>query len=190
MLTNFYQIKITVIFFISIIILISCENEMSSIHKISFDSSAPDETTKKLHVVYSDSGFARVEIIASSSETYTDKRNITKMHDSLRVNFFSSEGKIISTLSALYGEIDHTKGIIIVRDSVRLRNLIKNQTLETEELTWNQKDSLIYSISQVIIKTPRGIVIGSGIRTKQDFDSYEILNPSGSIKLEKELNIE
>ena len=187
---NLYRFKIIVVLFTIISIIYSCENDMSSIQKISFDSSAPDESTEKLHVIYSDSGFARVEIFASSSETFRDKRNVTKMHDSLRVNFFSREGNIISTLTALYGEIDHSKRIIIVRDSVRLTNLIKNQTLETEELTWNQNDSLIYSVSQVIVKTPRGNVFGSGIRTKQDFNSYEIVNPSGSIELEKEIKID
>jgi LPS export ABC transporter protein LptC len=187
MLTNIYRFEII---FILIISLNSCENEMSSIQKISFEGSTPDESTDKLNIIYSDSGIARVKIFASRSETFRYKQNITKMYDSLRVDFYSTKGNIISTLSALYGEIDHSKGIIIVRDSVRFKNLIKDQTLETEELTWTQNDSIIYSNSQVIVKTSKGNVSGSGIRTKQDFDSYEILNPSGSIKLEKELNIE
>jgi LPS export ABC transporter protein LptC len=163
---------------------------MSSVKKVLFDRSNPDESTEKLHLIYSDYGIARVEIFAAKSETFRDKKHITKMHDSLRVNFFSSNGIIVSRLTALYGEIDHTSSKIIVRDSVRLTNFAKNQTLETEALIWNQNDSTIYSVSQVIIKTPKGTFYGDGIRTKQDFSYYEIINPKGSIQLEEQLKLE
>ncbi len=178
------------IFFFSIWIFYSCENDITSIQKIAFNNDTPDESTKKLHIIYSDSSYAQIEIYAENSETFHNKRHITKMYDSLRVNFFSKDGSITSTLSALYGEIDHDKGIITVRDSVRLKNFAKNQTLQTEKLIWNQKDSMIYSVSQVIVKTPKGNLYGAGIKTKQDFSHYEILQPKGSIILEKELKFE
>jgi len=163
---------------------------MSSVQKVSYNSSNPDESTQDLHLIYSDYGFARVEIFAAKSETFRGKKNITKMHDSLRVIFFSSEGDIVSRLTALNGEIDHTTRKIVVRDSVRLTNFAKNQTLETEALIWNQNDSTIYSVSQVIVKTPKGIFYGDGIRTKQDFSYYEIINPKGRIQLEEQLKLE
>ena len=181
--------KITT-FFLFLGFIFSCENDMSSVKKVLFDRSNPDESTEKLHLIYSDYGIARVEIFAAKSETFRDKKHITKMHDSLRVNFFSSNGIIVSRLTALYGEIDHTSSKIIVRDSVRLTNFAKNQTLETEALIWNQNDSTIYSVSQVIIKTPKGTFYGDGIRTKQDFSYYEIINPKGSIQLEEQLKLE
>jgi hypothetical protein len=62
--------------------------------------------------------------------------------------------------------------------------------LETEALFWNQKDSSIYSISQVIIKSPKGIVLGDGIQTNQSFSKYVLIKPSGSVELEKELEID
>ncbi len=163
---------------------------MSSIQKVAHNVNDPDESTEKLHLVYSEYGIVNVEIFASSAKTYRGKQHITKLQDYLKVNFFAENGKITSTLTALYGEIDHDKGIIIVSDSVRLKNFAKNQTLQTEKLIWNQKDSMIYSVSQVIVKTPKGNLFGSGIKTKQDFSHYEILKPKGSILLEKELKFE
>ena len=163
---------------------------MSSVQKVSYNSSIPDESTQDLHLIYSDYCFARVEIFAAKSQTFRNKKHITKMYDSIRVNFFSNDGVVVSRLTALYGEIDHTASKIIVRDSVRLTNFAKNQTLETEALIWNQNDSTIYSVSQVIVKTPKGIFYGDGIRTKQDFSYYEITNPKGSIQLEKEFKFD
>ena len=179
-------------FFILVVALfgISCENELETIKKITFNAKSPDEITKNLKMIYSDSGYARVEIYAALAETYRTKESITKVKDSLRVNFFSESGEVISTLSARYGEINYKKGTILVRDSVRLYNYSKKQTLETEALFWNQKDSSIYSLSQVIIKSPKGIILGDGIRTNQSFSKYVLLKPSGRIELEKELEID
>jgi LPS export ABC transporter protein LptC len=165
-------------------------NDLETIQKITFDTKSPDESTKDLHIVFSETGYARVEIFAALAETFHGDKNITRVKDSLRVNFFDEKGKVVSTLTALYGEINYTNGTIIVRDSVRLFNFDKKQTLETEALYWNQKDSSIYSLSQVIVRSPKGIVIGKeGIRTKQDFSKYELLKPEGKIELEKELEI-
>lgn len=180
-------IPIVISFFI--LLCISCENDLDTIKKITFDAKSPDETTKNLKMIYSDSGYAKVEIYAALAETYRTKESITKIKDSLRVNFFSDRGEVVSTLSARYGEINYSRGTILVRDSVRLYNYAKKQTLETEALFWNQKDSSIYSLSQVIIKSPKGIVLGDGIRTNQSFTKYVLLKPSGRIELEKELEI-
>lgn len=180
-------IPIVISFFI--LLCISCENDLDTIKKITFDAKSPDETTKNLKMIYSDSGYAKVEIFAALAETYRTKESITKIKDSLRVNFFSDRGEVVSTLSARYGEINYSRGTILVRDSVRLYNYAKKQTLETEALFWNQKDSSIYSLSQVIIKSPKGIVLGDGIRTNQSFSKYVLLKPSGRIELEKELEI-
>ena len=179
-----------VIYLLSLLIIYSCENDLETIQKITFDTNAPDETTKDLHIMISDSGYAKVEIIATLAETFRNKTHITKVKDSLRVNFFNDKGKVISTLFALYGEINFTNGTIIVKDSVRLYNFQNKQMLETEALYWNQRDSTIYSLSQIIVRSPKGIVIGKdGIKTTQEFNKYELLKPEGKIQIEEELEI-
>lgn len=175
--------------FLIVLLLQSCENDLETIRKITFNEKSPDETTKNLKMIYSDSGYAKVEIFAALAETFRTKESITKLKDSLRVNFFSEQGDVVSTLSARYGEINFTRGTILVRDSVRLYNFSKKQTLETEALFWNQKDSSIYSLSQVIIRSPKGVVLGDGIRTNQSFSKYVLLKPSGKVELEKEFEI-
>ncbi len=77
----------------------------------------------------------------------------------------------------------------MVKDSVRLYNSKKKQTLETEVLYWNQKDSSIFTPAQVIVKGPDGTFLGEGIKTKQDFSRYEILKPRGKINIEKKEEI-
>jgi LPS export ABC transporter protein LptC len=131
-----------------------------------------------------------VEIHAALAETFRGKEQLTKIKDSLKVFFFNEKGDVVSTLSALYGEINYNSGELMVKDSVRLYNHKKKQTLETEALFWNQKDSSIYSKSAVIVRSPKGKIFGKGIRTKQDFSNYVLLEPVGSWQIDKNQNIE
>ena len=163
--------------------LFSCVNDLDTIQKVTYDPDAPDEITKDLEVHYTDSGYARVHIYAAIAETYTNPKHITKLKDQVRVNFFSEDGKIVSTLTALYGEVDYETGVMFVRDSVILRNHGKKQYVETEELFYNQKDSTIYTNKYVIIKKDGKGVIGrgKGLRTSQFFYKGEVLYPEGKV---------
>lgn len=173
-----------------LLVLSACENDIALVQRISYEADAPTESTKNLILTYAESGFARVKIHAALAETYRGKSQITKIKDSLRVYFFNEKGNIVSTLSALYGEINYNTGELMVKDSVRLYNHKKKQTLETEALFWNQKDSSIYSRSSVIVRSPKGKVFGEGIKTKQDFSSYVLLKPVGAWQIDKNETIE
>jgi LPS export ABC transporter protein LptC len=173
-----------------LLVLSACENDIAVVQRISYEADAPTESTKNLVLTYAEAGYARVEIHAALAETYRGKSQITKIKDSLRVYFFNEKGDIVSTLSALYGEINYNTGELMVKDSVRLYNHKKKQTLETEALFWNQKDSSIYSKSSVIVRSPKGKVFGEGIKTKQDFSSYVLLKPVGSWQIDKNQTIE
>ncbi len=162
-----------------ILTLVSCVNDLETIQRVTYDPKAPDEVTKNLRVFYTDSGFAQVEIIASIAESYSKPQTVTKLKDGLKINFFSPDGKVISTLTALYGEVNFTKGTMFVRDSVQLFNYKKKQRLLTETLHWNQKDSLIFTNSNVVVRSPKSILYGDGIKTKQDFSEYVFLKPRG-----------
>lgn len=164
-------------------ILFSCVNDMDAIQKVSHDPNAPDQILKNLKVFRTDDGNASVKIVATLAEMYNEPKQIIKLKDGLKVDFFSETGQIISSLTALYGEIDEETGIMMVRDSVVLRNLEKKQNLETEELYYNQGDSTIFTNKNVIIKKDGKGVIGRGrgIKTTQFFYKGVVTHPEGKI---------
>jgi LPS export ABC transporter protein LptC len=166
--------------------MLSCENNMDDVQRVSFNPKSPDEVIVDFHMIYSDSGFARVALMAGFAETFHQPEHITHLRDSLRVNFYAKNGEIISTLTAKYGKINHSKNQLYVQDSVRLYNYKKKQTLKTEVLYWRQRDSLIYTPKKVYIFSPKGRFTGEGLKTKQDFSTYEVLKPEGNIVIEKE----
>ncbi len=169
-------------------ILFSCVNDLDTIQKVTFDPNAPDEASKNLVVLYNDSGYAKVEIYATLAETYRTPEHITKLKDGLKVDFYNEEGKITSQLTALYGEINYSSGLIMAKDSVILRNFEKKRQLETEELFWDQQKDEVYTEKNVIIRTDgKGITgRGKGLRTTQSFTKYVINKPVGKIDLDDE----
>ena len=165
--------------------LVSCVNDLDQIHRVTYDPKAPEQVVKDMQVFYTDSGYAKVRIYAKLAETYAVPESVTKFKDGLKVDFYNNDGQIVSTLTSLYGEIRPTEGKMMVRDSVRLYNYEKDQRMETEELFWNQKDSVIYTEKSVVVKSRKGILYGQGVRTKQDFSTYTFLRPTGRINMDK-----
>ncbi len=169
-------------------ILFSCVNDLETIQRVTYDPNAPEETSRELYVLYTDSGYPKLEINSKIAETYLKPKHIVKFRKGLKVLFYSGKGEVTSRLTAKYGEIDHETGIVTVRDSVIFENFKTKQTLETEELFWNQNDTLIYTDKNVVIKSEgEGVTgMGKGLKTDHSFTRYEIKEPTGSIKIKKE----
>ena len=166
-------------------VLFSCVNDLDDIKKVTYDPDSPDDVTENLNLTETDAGFAKFQLIAKLAETYSKPETITKFREGIRVNFFSDEGIIVSSLSAQYGELNISKGSFYVKDSVQLINYAKNQRMETEELTLVQKDSSVFTNKAVIVYNSQGVLFGEGIRTKEDFSTYVFLKPTGKIDFDK-----
>ncbi|MBB78772.1 MAG: LPS export ABC transporter periplasmic protein LptC [Crocinitomicaceae bacterium] len=179
-------IKISSVF-VLISVLFSCVNDIDKIQKITYSEDAPDDVMRELNLFYNDSGYTRIKIYAELAETYMFPNHITKLKDGVKVDFYSEEGEIVSKLTSIYGEINYETGKFFVRDSVELLNVKKGQRLETEELFWNQNDSIIYTNKNVLIKSNDNSIegLGRGIETTQKFDNYKILEPYGKFDLSK-----
>jgi len=162
-------------------IFFSCENDLEKIKKINADPNSPNETSENLHVIYTDSGYAQVELFAGIAETYTLPRSVTKFKDGLKVNFFNEKGEVTSVLTSLYGEVDDESGNITVRDSVELLNVLEKKKLETEVLYWNKEVDSIYTDKPMVITYPEMILYGKGGWTTHTFDTAQFYNPTAKI---------
>lgn len=164
-------------------LLYSCVNDINKVKKITTLTNSPDETSEMLHIIYTDSGRAQIEIFATIAETYSTPKSLTKFKDGLKVNFYNEEGEIGSVLTSLFGEIDNSTGNVTVRDSVKLVNLAQKRTLETEVLYWNKNGDSIYTNKPVVITTPDMVLSGIGAWTTPEFDTAQFYKPTATIYL-------
>jgi LPS export ABC transporter protein LptC len=164
-------------------IFFSCENNLSSVSKVTFKSTDPDDRTSDLHLIYTDSGYAKVELNAKMAESFSKPTRHILFKEGIKLIFFDANGNKESVLTALFGKINQETGEMFVRDSVRLYSYTSKETLETEELFWNQKNESLFTEKNVIVHTTDGVFYGDGIRTSQDFKRYEFIRPKGKITI-------
>jgi LPS export ABC transporter protein LptC len=171
-------------FFCCSVLVSACVNDIEKIKKITFKENDPEEKTSELFLTYTDSGMAKIRLYAPLAESFTKPEKIIQFREGLKVEFYNQKGTLSSILTAQYGEINEAKGTMEVRDSVRMFNPIKNQTLETEALFWTKKDSTIFTDKFVVVRTTKALIMGEGIRTKQDFSWYEFVKPRGKFNID------
>ena len=165
--------------------IVACENDSGEIRRVTHFEKAPDEYTENLQMIHSDSGKTKVNLFAKFAETYYKPEHVTNFKGFLSVDFFNNAGEKVSRLTSLIGNFNHDEGIVEVEDSVRLINFSKQQVLETEYLIWNKEDSTIRTDRNVTVRSPKEIIKGKGLVTKQDFSFFEILEPTGKMTLNK-----
>lgn len=162
-------------------IFFSCVNDLDKVKKITTHPENPDETSEMFHVIFTDSGYATIEIFATIAETYSQPRSVTKFKDGLKVNFYKEDGTVGSVLTSLFGEHDVKSGNITVRDSVKLVNLEQQKVLETEVLYWSKSGDSIHTNKAVVITSPDMILTGVGAWTTPLFDTAQFYKPTAKI---------
>lgn len=161
----------------------ACENDLEEIKKVSEIPGAPEERTRDLELIYSDSGQVKILLNANLAESFYKPTHILKFMEGVKIRFFNPDGTVKTVLTAKYGEIIQNEGRMIARDSVVMKNFNKSQQMETEELIWNQTTQEINSSKSVVVKTKDGRFYGDGIITTSDFSEYQFIKPRGTLNL-------
>ncbi len=101
------------------------------------------------------------------------------------VEFYNAQGKKTTRLTSEAGKYNKSTHIYTVWGNVVVRNLEKDDKLETDELHWSPHAQDIYTSKKVKITTPTEILEGNGMRAKQDFMTYKITQPTGKFTVKK-----
>ncbi len=143
------------------------------------------EVGQKVEILYSDSARVRVRVTAPLLHYFSDRDNPHQhFPNGIKVDFFEKDQSIRSTLVAKSADRYELKGVIEVRDSVVLTT-VKNEKLETAELTWNEKEEKVYTDKFVKITQPGEVIYGYGLEANQDFSYWKLKVPKGRIKVKE-----
>lgn len=99
------------------------------------------------------------------------------------IEFFDETGRVTHNLRAnhayFFKSEEHWRG----RGNVELKNLLKEEQLNTEELFWKPKDQKIYTEKFVTIRQAGDVLYGEGLTANEDLTEYVITKPSGDMEI-------
>jgi len=105
--------------------------------------------------------------------------------EGIYLEFFDETGKLTSTLIAnqayYFKQEDKWRG----RGKVEVKNIEKNQQLNTEELFWKPETKKIFTEKFVTIRTESEILYGTGLDATENLSTYTITNPEGEMDVKE-----
>ncbi|MEY2829152.1 MAG: hypothetical protein RIQ33_1010 [Bacteroidota bacterium] len=143
------------------------------------------ETVKDAQTYYSDKGNLKAQLQAPTMLIYNTKEPYKELPNGVLVLFYDDEKKEDGHIKAKYGISYEAQQKVIVRNSVEVIN-IKNEKLNTEELTWDTKAHTLFTDKKVQINTGKEVLFGEGLIAKEDFSQYKIKHLTGTVKVKND----
>ena len=171
---------------LSVVVLVSCKNDLDRVAAVEVPASAPDRVTTDAEYFYSDSGVTRNRLRAGRIEEYTtgdDPR--TELTGGIELLFFDARGRQGSVLRARRGTIWPEEDRMQVNEQVVFVN-VRGERLETEELIWHQDSARVHTDRPVKIIRARDILYGQGLDAAEDFSDYTIRKITGTLFVDQD----
>jgi LPS export ABC transporter protein LptC len=162
----------------------SCENNEEEINNQLGKKKTSVEEAKKVVINYTIGGKAKAVLTSPLMLNVNDTVPYVEFPKTLHVDFYNEAGNIESILGAKYAKYRQNQSIILLKDSVRVINIEKGDTLYTEELYWDRSRTGMefYTDKPVRIRTKTNIINGNGgMESAQDFKNWHILESENSI---------
>lgn len=173
---------ILLVCFLQIAILASCENDPREVEKITQKKLGVEEAID-IKLNYTIAGKIKTVLTAPLMLRVQDSIQYIEFPNTLKALFYNEEGIAESVLTAHYGRYKENEQIIFLRDSVKVINFAKGDTLYSEEMYWDRSRTGMefYTDKPVRIRTRTQIIDGIGMEASQDFKNHHILEVKGVI---------
>lgn len=128
----------------------------------------------------------RVKVKMFAPELHEFQNGDREFPKGIKLEFFDETGKMESTLRANHAFFFKKDNLWRGRGKVEVKNIEKNEQLNTEELFWKQTEKNIYTDKFVTIRQQGDVIYGEGLQAKEDMSDYVILKPKGSFEVKEE----
>jgi LPS export ABC transporter protein LptC len=144
----------------------------------------PLTEAEKVEMFYSEKDRVKVKLIAAAVNEH--QNGDQEFPKGVYIEFFDETGRLESTLRAneayFFKEENQWRG----RGNVEVKNMGKQEQLNTEELFWKPGDKKIFTDKFVTIRQQADVLYGKGLDAKEDLSDYTILDPEGEISVDEE----
>lgn len=183
-MTPFNKI-IVAAFLTGCIFLWGCENNENEIKNLGKRKVSVEEA-KNIVLNYTLGGKTKAIITSPLMLNIDDTVPYVEFPKTLHVDFYNESGIVESKLTALYAKYKQNQSVVYLRDSVKVINMKKGDTLYCNELYWdrNRTGTEFYTDKPVSIRTKTQVIDGAGgMESGQDFKNWRIAESKGTIKI-------
>ncbi len=132
----------------------------------------PVNSAQNIHILHSDSAVLRSEITAPKQLEFAN--GDLEFPEGIDIQFFNLQGQLETIMRADKGYFLRDQNLYRGEGNVQVKNLPKDQRLQTEELFWNQAQRKIYTEKFVTIQERQTLFNGTGMEADDGFSSYKL----------------
>ncbi|MFY8036101.1 MAG: LPS export ABC transporter periplasmic protein LptC [Cyclobacteriaceae bacterium] len=123
----------------------------------------------------------RVKALLKAKKIFEFQNGDQEFPEGIYLEFYDKTGKLTSTLRANTAFYFKSESKWRGRGKVEVKNIDKNQQLNSEELFWFPATRKIATDKFVTIIDTHDILYGTGLDAMEDMSNYTIKNPTGSM---------
>jgi len=166
------------------IFLCSCENDEKEVNNL-YAKKLGVEEAKNVKLNYTVSGKTKAILTASLMLRVQDTVPYYEFPKGVQADFYNETGVVESKLSAMYAKYKETESVVFLKDSVKVFNIQKGDTLYCKQLYWSRSHvgKEFYTTDSVRIRTKTQVLNGIGMEASQDFKNWLIINPTGIVNV-------
>jgi LPS export ABC transporter protein LptC len=120
-----------------------------------------------------------LKAILQAKKAFEFQNGDREFPEGIYLEFFDKTGKLTSTLKANTAFYFKAENKWRGRGKVEVKNIEKNQQLNSEELFWMPSTKKIFTDKFVTITTESDVIYGTELDAAEDMSSYTIKNPTG-----------
>jgi LPS export ABC transporter protein LptC len=165
----------------SVFLLAACNNTEL---KEPLEYTGPLRKAENIELYYSEKDQVKVKMVAAEMQEFeSGDREFPK---GIYMEFYDEFGRMESTLRANQAYFFKKENQWRGRGKVEVKNIAKNEQLNTEELFWKPGEEKIFTEKFVTIRQQGDVIYGEGLVAKQDMSDYVIKKPTGDFEVKDE----
>ncbi|MCR5362979.1 MAG: LPS export ABC transporter periplasmic protein LptC [Bacteroidales bacterium] len=162
-------------------VVFSCKSKFSVAEKLAMDET-PFQIVDSMYVIQSKDGKLQMRIKAGVMERYhRDTMELELFPKGIEVYTYTEDGLLEATLEADNARHENRKNkseeLWMAFGNVRIHNIIKQETIETDTLYWDRAKGEIFNDCYVRLFSPDGFIQGYGLKSDDKARNSIILNP-------------
>lgn len=159
---------------------------MQKVNELADMQNQPSVIAENLETLYSDSTVIRYKMNTPHLIYHTDlDPPYIEYPKGVHIEKYDAKMNITASIRSNYAKFFTKESRWEAQNNVIAVNQ-NGDTLKTEQLTWDETKAKIYSDQFVRIIRADQIITGVGLEANQDFSTWKIKNPKGTIYVESE----